>query len=250
MSTLIPTPPDEKILEEYPNPLIIQKISDLAYQDSSIYLTNKINKYVIYKVYMNLNHPLYTIKPSTGFIKPKESIAITVKRFYRQTNPTTNSRDKCLILYNPVDKVINSNEEAKEMFKNKLIDEKKNREIMVYFQVDNEIKNNSESAPRMSFEEIKQSECMNETSVESCEIKNNQFKNEIKRIEMNISELEKQLENLMKNKELKMLKEKAMKPINVNQKEKKRDFSKTFVLFISLICFAFGGFLGTFKSRL
>lgn len=244
------TPSDENILEEYPNPLIVQKLSDSTYQDSSIYLTNKINKYVIYKVYMNLNPPLYSIKPSTGFIKPKESVTLTVKRFYKPTNTKTNTRDKCLIVYNPVDKVITSKEEAKEMFKNKLVNEEDKKEIMVYFEVDNEIKGNSESAaPIMSFEEINQSECRNETSVEHCEEKNKQFKNEIRRIESNISELEKQLENLMKNKELKMLKEKAIKPINSNQKEKKREFSKTFVLFLALVCFAFGGYLGTFKTR-
>ena len=79
------------------------------------------------------------------------------------------------------------------MFKNKTLPESNKHEILVSIEVDNEIKVDSGSK-EMTEEEINQAECVNETSVDNLSQKNLKFKDEIRRAETAIGELEKQLE--------------------------------------------------------
>ena len=242
--------PGEDLVEEYPNPIIVHRISETSFQDSSIYLTNKSNQYIVFKVYMNHHPPVYSLKPATSYLKPKDSVTLTLKRLFKPSNSDPNSKDKCLIIYYPVDKVVASNDEVKEMFKNKTLPESNKHEILVNIEVDNEIKVDSGSQG-MTEEEINQAECANETSVDNLYQKNQQLKDYIRRAETAIGDLEKQLENVMKNKELKIQKEKAIQPMNTNKGTKSnKGNSLTFVVFLVLICLTVGGYCGTLKNKL
>ena len=241
--------PNEELVEEYPNPIIVHRLSETTFQDSSIYLTNKSNQYIVFKVYMNHHPPVYSLKPATSFLKPKDSITLTLKKLFKPSNSDPNSKDKCLIIYYPVDKVVASNDEVKEMFKNKTLSEKNKHEILVSIEVDNEVKIDN-GKPEITEEEINQEECVNETSVDNLFQKNQKFKDDIRRTETTICDLERQLENVMKNKELKIQKEKAIQPMNTNKGAKiQKGNSLTFVVFLVLICFTVGGYFGTFKNR-
>lgn len=241
--------PGDDLIEEYPNPIIVHRISETSFQDSSIYLTNKTNQYIVFKVYMNHHPPVYSLKPATSFLKPKDSITLTLKKLFKPSNSDPNSKDKCLIIYYPVDKVVASNDEVKEMFKNKTLPESNKHEILVNIEVDNEIKVDSGN-PEMTEDEINREECVNETSVENLFQKNQQFKDDIRRTEISIGDLERQLENVMKNKELRIQKEKAIQPMNTNKGTKnKKGNSLTFVVFLVLVCLTVGGYLGTLKHR-
>ena len=241
--------PGDDLIEEYPNPIIVHRISETSFQDSSIYLTNKTNQYIVFKVYMNHHPPVYSLKPATSFLKPKDSITLTLKKLFKPSNLDPNSKDKCLIIYYPVDKVVASNDEVKEMFKNKTLPESNKHEILVNIEVDNEIKVDSGN-PEMTEDEINREECVNETSVDNLFQKNQQFKDDIRRTEISIGDLERQLENVMKNKELRIQKEKAIQPMNTNKGTKnKKGNSLTFVVFLVLVCLTVGGYLGTLKHR-
>ena len=54
----------------------------------------------------------------------------------------------------------------------------------------------------------------------------------------------------MKNKELKIQKEKAIQPMNTNKGAKtQKGNSLTFVVFLLLICLTIGGYFGTLKNK-
>ena len=115
--------------------------------------------------------------------------------------------------------------------------------------MDNEVKVES-GKPEMTEEEINQEECVNETSVDNLFQKNQKFKDDIRRTEIAIGDLERQLENVMKNKELKIQKEKAIQPMNTNKGAKtQKGNSLTFVVFLLLICLTIGGYFGTLKNK-
>ena len=67
-----------KIVLVYPTPLVITKQKNSNYYESKLNLSNLTNDYVLFKIYNN-QHSLYSAKPSTSFIKPKETADVLIK---------------------------------------------------------------------------------------------------------------------------------------------------------------------------
>jgi hypothetical protein len=68
-----------KYVEIFPKKISLKKITGQNFFETKLTLTNLVDKYVIFKVYINKNS-IYSANPSTGFIKPKENIFINIKR--------------------------------------------------------------------------------------------------------------------------------------------------------------------------
>ena len=121
---------ESNIVSIYPDPLVITQSSNSNYLESKLNLSNLTSDYVIFKIYNN-QHLLYSAKPSTSFIPPKEKLEIAIKRFKKEEDHSKAGKDKFLLLFYTINKVINDNEEAKEAFKSKLYNENSKQETMI-----------------------------------------------------------------------------------------------------------------------
>lgn len=121
---------ESNIVTIYPDPLVITQSRNSNYFESKLNLSNLTYDYVIFKIYNN-QHLLYSAKPSTSFIPPKEKVEITIKRFKKEEDHSKAGKDKFLLLFYTINKVINDNEEAKEAFKSKLYNENSKQETMI-----------------------------------------------------------------------------------------------------------------------
>ena len=78
-----------KYVEVFPNKIILSKQLGQSFFDSKLTLTNVLDSYVVFKVYINKSTQ-YSANPSTSFLKPRESVVINIKRvekvFYSITN--------------------------------------------------------------------------------------------------------------------------------------------------------------------
>ena len=104
---------ESKIVMVYPTPLVITKKKDTNYYESKLNLSNLTNDYVIFKVYNN-KHRLYSAKPSASFIKPKETAHVLIKRFSGDQDESAAGKDKFILCFYTINKIINNNDEAKE----------------------------------------------------------------------------------------------------------------------------------------
>ena len=120
-----------KLVSVYPTPLVLIKQKNSNFFESKLNLTNLTNDYVVFKIYNN-QHSLYKAKPSNSFIKPKETAHVLIKRFSTDENQSQAGKDKFLLYFYTIDKIINNDEEAKEAFKAKLYNEKSKQETMLY----------------------------------------------------------------------------------------------------------------------
>ena len=66
-------------IEVFPNKINLKKQFSQTYFESKVVITNKVDKYVLFKVYINKSTQ-YSANPSTGFLKPGESNVINIKR--------------------------------------------------------------------------------------------------------------------------------------------------------------------------
>lgn len=69
-----------KILETFPNRIILIKVIDQNFYEGRIRLQNNSENYVVYK-FSIVQHMIYTVSPSIYFIKPFGSITVNIKRF-------------------------------------------------------------------------------------------------------------------------------------------------------------------------
>ena len=122
---------EAKIVLVYPSPLVITKQKNSNFFESKLNLSNLTNEYVIFKLYIN-QRALYSAKPSTSFIKPKETAHVLIKRFAKDDNQSSSGKDRFILLFYTINKIINDNEEAKEAFKSKLYNETSKQESMLY----------------------------------------------------------------------------------------------------------------------
>jgi len=70
---------NKKYIEVFPNKILLRKQLGASFFESKMTLTNLIDKYVLFKVYINKSSQ-YSANPSTGYIKPGENMTINVKR--------------------------------------------------------------------------------------------------------------------------------------------------------------------------
>lgn len=70
---------DNKYVDVFPDKIILSKALEQNQYEARLTLTNLIDKYVVFKVYIN-NSSIYSATPSTSFIKPREKATINIKR--------------------------------------------------------------------------------------------------------------------------------------------------------------------------
>ena len=118
----------KKIVKIYPSTLVLIKSKNSDYYESKINFTNLTDDYILVKSYNNQIN-LYTAKPSTTFIKPKETTNILIRRNEKENILT--QIEKFLFKFYIANKKINDNEEAKEVYKSKLFNTDSKQEEIV-----------------------------------------------------------------------------------------------------------------------
>ncbi len=66
-------------IEVLPDKIILSRQFNQTFYEAKLSLTNLLDSYVVFKVYINKSSQ-YSSNPSTGFIKPKDSVNINIKR--------------------------------------------------------------------------------------------------------------------------------------------------------------------------
>lgn len=246
-----------KYVEEFPNPLDIYRKNENEYFEASITLKNITNNYLIFKVYINKvganQKSIYVPKPSTSFIKPNDFVKIKVNRYYNKAIEENNNlnNDKFLIKIHSIEKVVNSNEEAKEIIKNKIYDEKKEQNLFININVKNDYKKNlidlkSSLENKFNIETELDVSKLNDKSVIMNEI--NKLKQHIFNQESINKNMEEQLKNLENNK---ILMEKKNRVTTSNEKsfsKKKEGFNLLFIISFVMLSIVFGGYLSKVKN--
>jgi hypothetical protein len=69
-----------KLIETFPNKIILIKVIDQNFYEGRIRLHNTTGKYVVYK-FAIVHHMIYTVSPSVYYIRPYDSITVNIKRF-------------------------------------------------------------------------------------------------------------------------------------------------------------------------
>jgi len=222
-------------VKEFPNPLNIYKKNENEYFEASITLKNLTNNYLIFKVYINKldahQKTLYVPKPNTSFIKPFDSKKITVNRYNKSIVENNSNKDKFLIKIHAVDKVLNSDEEVKEMIKNKNYDEKKEQNIFINIKVNdsnpNPISNNNNDS------------MINEI---------NNLRTELFNQENGNRQLEEQLKNLEDKRKLIFQKNDVLKSKEKIISKTKNGINLNFVILFMMLSIVFGGYLSKIKN--
>ena len=101
--------------------IFLYKVNNANYQ-GIISISNETKEYVIYKAFTN-SRDLYKVKDGTCFIAPNDTIKIYI---YRANGPF--EKEKFLLLFYSINKIIKNKEEAKEAFKFNLYNESSKRE--------------------------------------------------------------------------------------------------------------------------
>ena len=197
------------IVSVFPDPLVIIQSINSNILESKINLTNLTNDYVVFKIYNN-KHSLYSAKPSTSFIPPKETVNVIIKRFKKEENISQVGKDKFLLMLYTINKVIKDNDEAKEAIKQKLYNEDSKQETIISIILKNQD------------EELESTFTYNESALENIGedynkgIKayndlNENLRKESNNINNKIKDLENALEMIKAQKELKIGKDIALK---------------------------------------
>ena len=247
-----------KYVEEFPNPLDIYRKNENEYFEASITLKNITNNYLIFKVYINKvdanQKSIYVPKPSTSFIRPNESVKIKVNRYYNKAIEENNNsnNDKFLIKIHQIEKVVNSNEEAKEIIKNKIYDENKEQNLFININVKNDYKKN--------LIELKNPNLQNNSNInDDLDINNINDKsvimneiNKLKQYIFNQESINKNMEDQLKNLENnKILMERKNKVIASNDKSTlkiKKGINLLYIISFIMLCLVFGGYLSKIKN--
>ena len=201
----------EKLVEIFPNPLILTPNKDTSYIESKINIKNLTNNYVIFKIFNN-NTTIYSCKPSKSFIAPKETKDIHVKRFTKEETNAKKGKDQFLFMFYSIDKIINNNDEVKAAFNEKLFNEGSKQEIIISV-----IINNDNKTENIYIDDSEQ----NEIKIYSNMIEN--LRKDYEKTNQNIIQLEKLLEAIKAQKQLKNEKEMAIsrkrsKALNISNK--------------------------------
>ena len=207
---------NQNLVSIYPNPLIVSKSYNSNNYESNLNLNNLSNNYVIFKIQCNQKN-LYTIKPSVGFIPPKNIVNVPIKRFDKGENYSNNGKDKLLLRFYTINKVINNNSEAKEAFNTKIYNEESKQEIFISIKL-NEQEIEQEEKKKELESTINKSEFVLENigddyakGIKEYTDLNENLKKEINIINLKNQELEGIINMIKTQKELKNDKDRAMK---------------------------------------
>ena len=225
---------NSKIVLVYPSPLVITKKRNSNYYESKLNLSNLSNDYVIFKIYNN-QHALYSAKPSTSYIAPKDKAHVLIKRFSREENKSKAGKDRFLLCFYTINKIINNDEEAKEAFKSKLYNESSKQETMLYVVMKEEENEEPDITPE--YDENNLDEIGNDyiKGIQIYSDMNEKLRQESNMINQKIKDLEKTIGMIKNQKTLKDDKDRAIidrkAKNNINQNSNKK------ILMISLILF-------------
>ena len=199
-----------KIVLVYPSPLVITKQKNSNYYESKLNLSNLTNDYVLFKIYNN-QHTIYSAKPSTSFIRPKETAHVLVKRFAKDENQSQSGKDKFLLYFYTINKIINNNDEAKEAYKSKIYNENSKQETMLFVVLKDQENDEFNLTPQ--YDENNLDEIGNDylKGIQIYQDLNEKLRQESNMINQKIKELEKTIGMIKNQKILKDDKEKAIK---------------------------------------
>ena len=217
----------EKLVEVFPNQLNLTPTKNTPYIESKLNIKNLTNNYVIFKIYNN-NINIYSCKPSKSFIPPKETKDIYIKRFTKEEK----GNDQFLLMFYSIDKIINNNDEVKDAFNSKIYNEKSELRITIPVSINNENKNELENI----YNENDLKEVVDD-NLEEIKIYNNLIENlktDFEKTNQNIIQLEKILEGIKTQRQLKEEKERA---ITLNKNKKLNNLNKSYknIILISII---------------
>ena len=226
------------LVEVFPDPLILTQLNDGNYMESSLNLRNLTNEYIIFKIFNN-QRSLYSAKPSTSFISPMDTTKISIKRFNKEKviSQPEQGKDKFLLLFYTINKIINNNEEAKEAFKNNAynMDSKQEAIISIIIKDDNE---NLE--PDYTYNENDINDIGDDyiKGIKVYDDLNENLRKESNKINEKIKEMEK-LIDLVKQKKQLNEQDKAMKENAIKKKTKLENYNNIIlisILLLGLIC--------------
>ena len=225
---------NSKIVLVYPSPLVITKQRNSNYYESKLNLSNLSNDYVLFKIYNN-QHALYSAKPSTSYIAPKDKAHVLIKRFSKEENKSKAGKDKFLLCFYTINKIINNDEEAKEAFKSKLYNENSKQETMLYIVLKDEGNEEIDITPEYDENDLDQIGNDYIKGIQIYQDKNEKLRQESNIINQKIKDLEKTIGMIKNQKSLKDEKDRAI--IDRKAKSNINENSNKKLLMISLILF-------------
>ena len=186
---------------------------------------------MIFKLYNN-QQILYSAKPSTSFIRPKETTNVLIKRFSTDESQSSSGKDKFFIkLYN-INKIINDNNEAKEAFKSKIYNENSKQESMIFIVLKEQDQENEKFiTPEISYNEDQLEKIGDdyENGIKIYDNLNEKLRNESNLINQKIKELENRIGSIKNHQELKNEKDRAI--LNTKDKNKNNpSFNKQIII--------------------
>ena len=225
---------NSKIVLVYPSPLIITKQRNSNYYESKLNLSNLSNEYVLFKIYNN-QHALYSAKPSTSYIAPKDKANVLIKRFSKEENKSKVGKDRFLLCFYTINKIINNDEEAKEAFKSKIYNESSKQETMLYVVLKEEENEEINITPEYDENNLEQigNDCIK--GIQMYQDMNEKLRQESNIINQKIKDLEKTLGMIKNQKTLKDDKDKAI--MDRKSKNNNNQNSNKKLIMISLVLF-------------
>ena len=223
-----------KIAAVYPTPLVITKQKNVNYFESKINISNLTNDYLLFKIMTN-NRIAFSIKPALSFIRPKETAHASVKRFSKDDTGSQSGKDRILFNFYTINKIINSDEEAKEAYNSKLYNINSKQEAIVSVVLKE--KENEEFNLTPEYDKNDLDEIGNDyiKGIQIYQDLNEKLRQESNAINQKIKELEKTIGMIKTQKILKDDKEKAIKEIKGKSNDNQGSNKK--IMLIGLILF-------------
>jgi hypothetical protein len=239
---------ESKLVLVYPDPLKLTHINNSNYYESKLNLTNLTNEYVIFKLFNN-QRSLYNAKPSTSFLPPKENAKVSIKRFKKDEDSQV-GKDKFLLLFYTINRVINDNEEAKEAFKQKTFNENSKQESMISIILKDQEEETDE--PTYTYDESVLEGIGDDyiKGIKTYSELNDNLNKQINAINEKIRDSENELNMIKRQKEMQQLKDKAMKDKKAENKSNDKGLSKILLICLILLGLVIGANFAKGYNRL
>ena len=235
------------IVSVFPDPLVITQSKNSNIFESKLNLTNLTNDYVVFKIYNN-QHSLYSAKPSTSYIPPKETTNVAIKRFKKEENQSQVGKDKFLLMFFTINKVINDNDEAKEAIKQKLYNENSKQETVISIILKNQ---EEELESTFTYNESVLEDIGDDYSkgIKAYNDLNENLRKQTNSINNKIKELENVLEMIKTQNELKIGKDNALKDNRKINKSNEISLSKIILVGLVLLGLLIGANLSILYNK-
>ena len=229
------------LVDVFPDPLILTQSNSADYLESVLNLHNLTNDYIIFRIFNN-QRSLYSAKPSTSFIKPMETTKITIKRFNKEKKiQSEQGKDKFLLLFYTINKIINNNDEVKEAFKTNQYNDNSKQETIISIIIKDDL-NNEILEKDYTYNENDINEIGDDyiKGIKVYDDLNENLRKESNKINERIKEMEKIIQLAKQQKQLKIEKDLALKDISLNKKTKGENYNNIILISILLLGLLFG----------